>query len=187
MTFFNIPPLPSRFRMKGTPSSTMSFQEQWWKSALFCLRDTRPSSPAKKASPWKQVAALPLWPKASRTREKDNGSAVPQLGIKMAKAAQYYYSMHCYCATDRNFISAFEEEAVETAMFLQHPPRFWDFGFSFFLMIARMSSAAPARLHVCSWCFWQLNGRQGWILNIISCSTQKLIPAIFHLVEAPCN
>lgn len=101
--------------MKDTPP-TMSFQEEWWKSALFCLRDTRLSSPAKKAPPWKQVAALPLRPKASRTRENDRTSAVPQVGIKAAMAPQYYYSMHCSCATDRNFISTFEEEAVETAM-----------------------------------------------------------------------
>lgn len=38
------------------------------------------------------VAALPLWPKASRTRENDNSSAVPQLGLKAATASQYYYS-----------------------------------------------------------------------------------------------
>lgn len=97
-------------------------KEQWWKSALCCLRNRRPSSLAKKASPWKQVAALPLRPKASRTKENYTSSAVPQLGTKSATASQYYYSLHCSRATDRNFISAFEEEAEETVMLSQPPP-----------------------------------------------------------------
>lgn len=97
-----------------------SIRQQWWKSALCCLRDTPGQVLLLKKHLHGNKCCSTLQPKASRTRENDSSSAAPHLGIKTAMASLYYYSLHC-CATDKNLIFAFEEESVDTALTAQPP------------------------------------------------------------------
>lgn len=166
-----------------------SIRQQWWQSPLCCLRDTQGQVLLLK----KLLKRVLLYPPAESKQDRGKGqqfccSSFKNKNSHSCTILQLYTLFLCH---RQKFHLSFwgrgcGDSHALTAMLSQPTPhKFWDFFFP--LMVARMSSAAPARLHVCPWWFWQFNGRQGWILNTITCSTQKLIPAIFHVVEAPCN
>lgn len=70
---------------------------------LFNVFETSP--PAKKASPWKQVAILPLQPKVSSTRKNYCSHDVPQKEGKSAISPQYLITLHIILAAQTEISS----------------------------------------------------------------------------------